>query len=186
MRGLPLGARCEGDTLPRIIALLFALLFSVSWAPAETAGKTISPEEASNYHGQTVTVRGAISADTTSGRGNRFLNMGGTNPNQAFAGWIPTKNAGTFSTLPNVTGRTCSITGRVQPYKGKPEIVLSSPFERADPLIRAGPWPAAKPDAIAKPPRLNKTARPYFALIAAGFVLRLGIAALAVSRPVQR
>ena len=55
--------------------------------------------------------------------------MGGTYPNQAFTGWIPTKNAGTFSVVPNVTGKTCSITCQVQPYKGKPEIVLNSPSQ---------------------------------------------------------
>jgi hypothetical protein len=109
----------------KTVALLFALIGVVRPAFAETPVKTIPPEEA----GQLVTVKGVVSADTTSGRGNRFLNMGGTYPNQAFTGWIPTKNAGAFSVLPNVTGKTCSITGQVQTYKGKPEIFLNSPSQ---------------------------------------------------------
>lgn len=113
----------------KMIALLSALIGLVPAAFAETPAKTIRPDEASNYQGQLVTVRGVVSADTTSARGNRFLNMGDTYPNQAFTGWIPTKNAGTFSVLPNVAGKTCSITGQVQPYKGNPEIVLNSPSQ---------------------------------------------------------
>jgi hypothetical protein len=113
----------------KMIALLFGLIGIAPVAFAEAPVKTIPPEEASNYHGQLVTVKGVIEADTTSGRGNRFLNMGGTYPNQAFTGWIPSKNAGAFSVLPNVTGKTCGITGQVQPYKGKPEIILNSPSQ---------------------------------------------------------
>jgi hypothetical protein len=109
--------------------VLFGLFGIVPAAFAEPPAKTIRPEEAPNYQGQLVTVKGVISADTTSARENRFLNMGGTYPNQAFTGWIPTKNAGAFSVLPNVTGKACSITGQVQPYKGKPEIVLGSPSQ---------------------------------------------------------
>jgi hypothetical protein len=98
----------------KTVALLFALIGVVPAAFAEAPVKTIPPEEAPNFHGQLVTVKGVVSADTTSGRGNRFLNMGGTYPNQAFTGWIPTKNAGAFSILPNVTGKTC---GRGPPFK---------------------------------------------------------------------
>ena len=109
----------------KMVALLFALT-GVPEAFAEAPVKTIPPEEAPKYQGQLVTVKGVVSADTTSGRGNRFLNMGGTYPNQTFNGWIPTTNLGMFSVLPNVTGQTCSITGQVQSYKGKPEIVLNA------------------------------------------------------------
>jgi hypothetical protein len=113
------------------VALLFALIGVVPAAFAEAPVKTITPPEAPNYYGQLVTVKGVISADTTSGRGNRFLNMGGTYPNQAFTGWIPSKNAAAFSVLPNVRGKTCGITGQVQPYNGTPEIVLNSPSQVA-------------------------------------------------------
>lgn len=111
------------------IALLFALIAGASAARAEAQSKTISPLEVLNHYGQLVTVRGVVSADTTSGRGNRFLNMGGAYPNQAFTGWIPSKNASIFSNLPNVTGKTCAITGLPQPYKGRPEILLDSPSQ---------------------------------------------------------
>ena len=107
-----------------------ALLFAMAVAPAalaEAPVQTISPEEALNYYGQLVTVNSVVSADTTSR--NRFLNMGGTYPNQAFTGWIPSKSAGVFSVLPNVAGKMCAITGQVHPYKGKPEIVLNSPSQ---------------------------------------------------------
>jgi len=113
----------------RTIALLFAFMAALPAARAEAPVKTISPEEAVNHYGKLVTVKSIISADTTSGRGNRFLNMGGAYPNQAFTGWIPSKNASAFSGVPNVTGRTCAITGEVQSYKGKPEIVVNSPSQ---------------------------------------------------------
>jgi hypothetical protein len=113
----------------RTIALLFAFMAVLPAARAEAPVKTISPEEAVNHYGKLVTVKGIISADTTSGRGNRFLNMGGAYPNQAFTGWIPSKSAGAFSVVPNVTGKACAIADEVQPYKGKPEVVLNSPSQ---------------------------------------------------------
>lgn len=113
----------------RTIALLFAFMTVLPAARAEPPVKTISPEEAVNHYGKLVNVKSSVSADATSGRGNRFLNMGGAYPNQAFTGWIPSKNASAFSVMPNVTGKTCAITGEVQPYKGKPEIVLNSPSQ---------------------------------------------------------
>lgn len=113
----------------KIIAVFIAFVALAPAACAETPIKTVAPAEAMNYYGRSISVKSVISADTTSARGNRFLNMGGAYPNQAFTGWIPTKNANAFSVLPNVTGRTCIITGQVQPYKGKPEIILDSPSQ---------------------------------------------------------
>src|SRR5262249_32967757 len=116
------GTQSMRTIMLKTVALLFALMGVVPAAFAEAPVETIPPEEAPNFHGQLVSVKGVVSADTTSGRGNRFLNMGGTYPNQAFTGWIPSKSAGVFSVLPNVAGKTCAITGQVQPYKGRPEI----------------------------------------------------------------
>ncbi len=117
-----------GNQGVKTIALLFAL-GAVPAAFAQAPAKTISCKEVQSYLGQSVTVKDVVSADTTSGRRNRFLNMCGTFPNQGFTGWIPSQNVGSFFDLQNVTGKTCSITGQVQLYKGKPEIVLNSPSQ---------------------------------------------------------
>jgi hypothetical protein len=89
----------------KTVALLFALIGVVPAAFAEAPVKTIPPEEAPNFHGQLVTVKGVVSADTTSGRGNRFLNMGGTYPNQALTGWIPTRTLAHFLSCPTLRAR---------------------------------------------------------------------------------
>jgi DNA/RNA endonuclease YhcR with UshA esterase domain len=110
----------------KFIPLLFVLLGVTPSAFAQSS-PLIGPNDAAKYVGQTATVKGVVSADKASGKGNRFLNMGGAYPNQDFTGYIPTKNAGALSCIPSpLTGKTISITGPVQLYQGKPEIILQS------------------------------------------------------------
>jgi len=70
---------------------------------------------------------GVVTAVSTSRKGNTFINFGGTYPDQTFTGWIP---AGTplaaDASISTLQGKKLKITGRIELYRGKPEIKIMS------------------------------------------------------------
>lgn len=100
----------------------FALLLAVS-----THAETITPNEAAYYVGDSATVAGAVSQVSTSKSGTTFINFGGRYPNQKFYAVLFRKNAGEFAGIHSLEGKTISITGPIELYKGKPQIILRSP-----------------------------------------------------------
>jgi DNA/RNA endonuclease YhcR with UshA esterase domain len=72
-------------------------------------------------------VEGVVANVFTSEKGNTFLNIGATYPNQTFTGWIPPASSVNKSpTLSGIEGRHVKITGRIEMYKGKPEIRINA------------------------------------------------------------
>jgi hypothetical protein len=64
---------------------------------------------------------------STSKSGNAFLNIGAAYPNQTFTGWIPTASPVSKSpVLSEIEGKKVKITGRIELYKGKPELRLNA------------------------------------------------------------
>ena len=76
---------------------------------------------------ETATITDRVDGVHQSGKGNIFLNMGGKYPNQAFTAFIPSSNAGQFSQPQQYEGRTITVSGKIALYKGKPEIIVTSP-----------------------------------------------------------
>jgi DNA/RNA endonuclease YhcR with UshA esterase domain len=109
-----------------IVALFAAAIAAL--AIAETP-PTYPPEEARKHVGETATIRGMVDGFHQSGKGNIFLNMGGKYPNQAFTAFIPSGSAAQFPNAQQYEGRTVAVTGKIQSYKGKPEIVVTSPAQ---------------------------------------------------------
>ena len=108
---------------------LFILLLA-GWisAPLNAQTNTVIPDtEADQHVGRHVTVEGTVVAVFTSKKGNTFLNFGAGYPNQTFTGWIP---AGTQlasdPALPSLEGKTVKITGKIELYRGRPEIKVLS------------------------------------------------------------
>ncbi|WP_283177619.1 nucleotide-binding protein [Gemmobacter sp. 24YEA27] len=98
--------------------------------PAAVSAQDVRPAEAAAYIGQSVTVTGTVSQvhyDKKSG--NTFINMGGRYPNHTFYGIIFAKSSGAFSGVGSLQGATVSITGTVKDYRGKPQIVVTSPSQ---------------------------------------------------------
>ena len=102
--------------------MLFAFI------PAALADEpiVIKDSEAADHFGETVEVRGTVSSVHTSRKDNSFLNMGGVYPNQAFIGFI---KAGTdvsldASFIKSLQSKEIGVVGKVQLYKGKPEIEI--------------------------------------------------------------
>jgi hypothetical protein len=92
-------------------------------------GPTYTPAEAAKHVGETATVAGRVDGYHQSGKGNIFLNMGGAYPNQAFTAFIPSGSAGQFTNPQQYDGKTVSVSGKIQLYKGKPEIIVNSPSQ---------------------------------------------------------
>ena len=105
-----------------VFAIGLALFLATS-AHAET----ISPQEASHHVGATMTVEGEVSQVSTSGGGTTFINFGGRFPNHVFYAVIFRKNINRFSDVHSLVGNSVSITGAIELYKGKPQIILSTP-----------------------------------------------------------
>ena len=90
---------------------------------------TYTPEEAAKHVGETATMTDKVDGFHQSGKGNIFLNMGGKYPNQAFTAFIPSGSAAQFPNAQQYDGKTLAVTGKIQLYKGKPEIIVNSPSQ---------------------------------------------------------
>jgi hypothetical protein len=106
-----------------ILTILSAL---VPYAKAQT--ETVIPaNEAAAHIGQYATIEGVVAKVFTSNKGNTFLNIGASYPNQTFTGWIPPASPVSKSAvLSDIEGKHVKITGRIELYKGKPEIRINA------------------------------------------------------------
>jgi DNA/RNA endonuclease YhcR with UshA esterase domain len=73
------------------------------------------------------TVEGVVAKVFTSKSGNTFLNIGASYPNQTFTGWIPpTSPVSKSAMLSDIEGKHAKIAGRIEMYRGKPEIRINA------------------------------------------------------------
>src|SRR6184192_49076 len=106
-----------------LVALFTAAIAALVFAQSQP---TYTPAEAAKHVGETATVTGRVDGFHQSGKGNIFLNMGGAYPNQAFTAFIPSGSAAQFANAQQYEGKTVSVSGKIQLYKGKPEIIVNS------------------------------------------------------------
>jgi DNA/RNA endonuclease YhcR with UshA esterase domain len=103
------------------------LVGSLSIALFAQTSTAIPETEAAEHIGQNVTVEGVVTAVSTSRKGNTFINFGGVYPNQTFTGWIPTGTPlASYASLQLLKGKKVKISGRIELYRGKPEIRVLS------------------------------------------------------------
>ena len=104
----------------RLNIFLAALLLIV------TSSFAITPEEAADHIGETVTVSGVVEEVFISKPGNVFLNFGGKYPNHKFVAvfFAKTSDISLFEDPKQYEGKNVSVTGKVKLYKGKPEIIV--------------------------------------------------------------
>jgi DNA/RNA endonuclease YhcR with UshA esterase domain len=112
------------------LRLLMSVLFVTGLFASPSRAQApvvVSDTQAEQHLGQNVSVEGFVTAVTTSRKGNTFINFGGVYPNQTFTGWVP---AGTplasDASLQLLQGKKVKITGRIELYRGKPEIKVLS------------------------------------------------------------
>lgn len=106
-----------------VLALIPAL--GLTLAGVSARAQTIAPSEALPHAGQTVTVEGAVGNVHRLASGLTFIDIGGRYPGNPFTAVILAADNAKFPNVNAFAGRTVDITGKVQIYKGKPEIVLT-------------------------------------------------------------
>jgi DNA/RNA endonuclease YhcR with UshA esterase domain len=89
---------------------------------------TVTPaNDAAAHVNEWATVEGVVAKVFTSKSGNTFLNIGASYPNQTFTGWDAACVTGNKSTmLSGIEAKHVKITGRLEIYKGKPEIRINA------------------------------------------------------------
>src|SRR6266478_1933408 len=110
--------------IPLRLLLMATVLTSCCSTFVEAQTTTVIPaNEAAAHIGEYASVKGVVAKVFTSKSGNTFLNVGGSYPNQTFTDWIPPASPVSKSpTLSGIEGKRVKITGRIEIYKGKPEI----------------------------------------------------------------
>lgn len=101
---------------------------------AQTNPTTVKPEDAQKYIGQTVTVCGKIFTARFLEQANKqptLLNMGAAFPNQPFTVVIFGESRSNFTYKPEefLNGKDICVTGVIQEYKGKPQMILTKEAE---------------------------------------------------------
>ena len=114
------------DFMKAFLRLLMSVLFVTAPLASLSRAQTpliVSDAQAEQHLGQDVTVEGVVTAVSTSRKGNTFINFGGVYPNQTFTGWIPSGTPlASDASLQSLQGKRIKITGRIELYRGKPEI----------------------------------------------------------------
>lgn len=87
---------------------------------------TITPIEASEHIGSLMTVEGVVSQVSISGGGTTFINFGGQYPDHVFYGVIFRNRSDEFPNAVALEGRAIEVSGTIELYKGKPQIILTS------------------------------------------------------------
>ena len=105
--------------------LLIALFAALAGASADAA---VVPATAARSHvGQTVTVEGLVSEVHTARSGKEtFIDVGGPYPNQAFTAVIFAPSMATVGDVSSLTRKIVDITGEIQIFEGKPEVIITS------------------------------------------------------------
>jgi hypothetical protein len=101
----------------------------VAYHPSRAAGPTLPPgtysdREAAAHVGETATVVGVVVSVHRSKAGNVFLNFGADYPNQVFSGAVLNPRDPKLEHLEGLAGKRVAVTGLIQLYKGRPEIVI--------------------------------------------------------------
>jgi len=103
-------------------ALLAALLLN---QPAKADVPVVTPEQAAVHDGRDVAVQGRVTQVNESLDGKTlFLNFGGRYPFHVFDAVIFERSLKSFPDARSWEGKVIKVRGKVQVYRGKPEIVL--------------------------------------------------------------
>jgi DNA/RNA endonuclease YhcR with UshA esterase domain len=104
---------------------LFVALFSLIFISALSYSQdTVSSKDAKNFIGETKIVRGVVASIFVSNKGTVLINFDEAYPNATFVAVIKTGTSG-VSYADVKKGSILTITGKIEEYKGMPEIILN-------------------------------------------------------------
>jgi micrococcal nuclease len=112
--------------------LLATALFLLLFCSIASAQTKIAAKNAAKHIGQTVTIFDKVCSSKLIGNSNMvLLDIGWAHPNQYLTVVIEGKDRAKFNNKPEeyYKGRDVTVTGKIIDYKGKPEIIVSSPDE---------------------------------------------------------
>jgi DNA/RNA endonuclease YhcR with UshA esterase domain len=105
---------------------LFLASFHLQRAEAVISpSNTIAASAAASHIGQSITIEGIVSEVHVADRAT-FIDIGGRYPDEEFTGVIFPESYSAFPDVAELEGKTVDISGTVQLYRGKPEIILRS------------------------------------------------------------
>ncbi len=112
--------------------LLAAVLLVGQLVQAARADSAIiAPAAAINHLGRTATVCGVVASAKFAAKTHReptFLNLDKPYPNQVFTAVVWGSDRKNFSYAPeSLEGRKICVTGQIEPYKGRAEIIVTGP-----------------------------------------------------------
>ena len=127
---------CEvGVTGMSWLRLLIATMTWALWTVGARAA-TFAPEEAAKHVGETVTVCGVVASAKYAGQvrgGPTFLDFGKPYPNAIFTALILGSDRAKFGAPEKaMQGKQVCVTGQVQLYQGKPQVILSDPKQLSE------------------------------------------------------
>ena len=103
--------------------ILFLLLF-IGVTAVSLSQDTISSKDAKDFIGETKIVRGIVGSIFVSNKGTVLINFDEAYPNATFVAVIkPVNNGVSYADVKK--GSIMTITGKIEEYKGKPEIILN-------------------------------------------------------------
>lgn len=88
---------------------------------------TYPTTEAAKQIGHYDTIVGKVAEVSMSQKGTVFIDFDAAYPKQTFTAVIPARDVGRFAGLNEFRNRQVGVTGRLDLYNGKPEIVVNSP-----------------------------------------------------------
>lgn len=120
--------------LTAVAIIVFGIFVGTAWATLGTGSSgtrilrpgAVMAADAATRIGQTITVEGIVREVHVSERAT-FIDLNGRYPYEEFTGVIFSSNADAFPNVGALEGKTVDITGTVQMYRGRPEIILASP-----------------------------------------------------------
>jgi DNA/RNA endonuclease YhcR with UshA esterase domain len=104
-------------------SILVSFIFTLFIFGCTNAQKKITPDEAKDNIGKKVKVIGTVEQVFHSEKVVK-LNIGGTFPDNPFTAVIFAADTTAFTNLDAYQGKEVEVTGTVQEYKDKPEIIL--------------------------------------------------------------
>ncbi len=103
-------------------ALTLVMLLTVMKAFSQTGA--VSPDSAKYHEGALTTVCGKVYGTHSGKNGILKLNFGADYPDNTFTAVVFADDASKFKKAEEYNGKQVCVTGRIQLYKGKAEVVL--------------------------------------------------------------
>ncbi|MBZ0201715.1 MAG: nucleotide-binding protein [Ignavibacteria bacterium] len=102
-----------------IISALFLMFICVS----SYSQDTVSSKDAKSFIGETKIVKGLVAGVFVSNKGTVLINFDEDHPNSTFVGVIKVASSIDYANIKK--GVTLAISGKIEDYKGKPEIIIT-------------------------------------------------------------